>query len=245
MESEEPIRSLHELLENTYPLYCSSSTYEYLDVLDENADSRDTMIEVVTRLYHEFHICDYRGHLIVASDVKTYQHLQHIKREYGEQLTWLILFPGDFHILMNYQPVLSKVYFDVGLKQVAAAGGFKGEALTSLQHCSNFKNTHYFLIEVWEALYLEMLDQFLLENNEVNSTLHEILSMFDPVDLPSIRQRCLKPLQQLHKLFIDFITSKEGPNWKFWSHFVKSTCFSYIALFCAIRSGFDWQVLKA
>ena len=54
-------------------------------------------------------------------------------------------FSGDFHILMNYQPVFSKVYFDVGLKQVAAAGGFKGETQTSLQHCSNFKNTHYFL----------------------------------------------------------------------------------------------------
>ena len=110
MESEDPIRSLHELLEKTYPLECSSSTYEYLDVLDENADSRDTMIELVTRLYHEFHICDSRDHLIVAGDAKTYQHLQHIKREYGEQLSWLIPFPGDFHILMNYKPVLSKVY---------------------------------------------------------------------------------------------------------------------------------------
>ena len=85
----------------------------------------------------------------------------------------------------------------MGLKQVAAAYGFKGETLSSLQHCSNFKSTHYFLIEVWEALYLEMLDQFLLKNNEVNSTLHDILSMFDPVDLPSTRQRCLKPRQHL------------------------------------------------
>ena len=80
MESEEPIRSLHELLEKTYPLECSSSTYEYLDGLDENADSRDTMIEVVTWLYHEFHICDSRDHLIVAGDAKTYQHLQHEER---------------------------------------------------------------------------------------------------------------------------------------------------------------------
>ena len=103
----------------------------------------------------------------------------------------------------------------MGLKQVAEAGGFKGETLTSLQHCSNFKNTHYFLIEVWEALYLEMLDQLLLENNVVNSTLHEILSMFGPVELPSTRQRCLKPLQQLYKLFIDSVTSMKGPNGNF------------------------------
>ncbi len=126
---EKPIQSLHELLEKSYPIQCSPSVYEYLDVLDENADSRDTMIGVMTRLHHEFYIGDSRDHLIVAGDAKTYQHLQEIKREYGEQLSWLIPFPGDFHILINYQPVLSKV---------------------------------------WEALYLEMLDKFLLENNEAN-----------------------------------------------------------------------------
>ena len=46
---------------------------------------------------------------------------------------------------MNYQPVLSKVHFDVGLKQVAVARSIKGENLTSR---SIFKKTHYFLIEV-------------------------------------------------------------------------------------------------
>ena len=103
------------------------------------------MIEVVTQLYHKFHICDSRGHLIVAGDAKTYQHLQQIKREYGEQVSWSIPSPGDFHILMNYLPVLSEVHFDVGLKEVAVACCFKGETLTSR---SNFKSTHYFLIEV-------------------------------------------------------------------------------------------------
>ncbi len=110
---EKPIQSLHELLEKSYRIQCSLSVYEYLDVLNENADSRDTMMGVVTRLHHEFHKGDSRDHLIVAGDAKTYHHLQEIKIEYGEQLSWLIPFPGDFHILMNYQPVLSKVYFDV------------------------------------------------------------------------------------------------------------------------------------
>ncbi len=55
---ERPIQSLHELLEKSYPIQCSPSVYEYLDVLDENADSRDTMIGVVTRLHYDFHIGD-------------------------------------------------------------------------------------------------------------------------------------------------------------------------------------------
>ncbi len=41
------------------------------DVLDENADSCDTIIEVVTPLHHEFHIGGSRDHFIVAGDVKT------------------------------------------------------------------------------------------------------------------------------------------------------------------------------
>ena len=104
------------------------------------------MVDVLSHLHQEFQIGESRNHLVVAGDVKTYQHLQSVKLCYGEQLSWLVPFPGDFHILMNYQPILSKVYFDAGLKQIALASGFRGETLTALQKCSHFKHTHYFLI---------------------------------------------------------------------------------------------------
>ena len=94
----------------------------------------------------------------MVGDAKTYQHLQNIKIDYGPKLSWLLPFPGDFHILMNCQPVLMKMYFDAVLRQIASMCGFKGETLTSLQKCSHFKNTHYFIMEVWEALYLEMFE---------------------------------------------------------------------------------------
>ena len=97
-----------------------------MDVLDQNADSRDTIQDVV-RLYQEFNIGDLGDHLLVTGDAKTYQHLQSLKLDYDQQLSWLIPFLGDFHILMNYQPIISTMYFDAGLKQIASAGGFKGE----------------------------------------------------------------------------------------------------------------------
>ena len=119
--------SFHELLEKAFPVTVSEAKYEYLDVLDQNADSRDTMQDVVVSLYQEFNIGDLRDHLLVTGDAKTYQHLQSLKLDYDQQLSWLIPFPGDFHILMNYQPIISTMYFDAGLKQIASAGGFKGE----------------------------------------------------------------------------------------------------------------------
>ena len=150
LSTDLPFFSLHELLERLFPIQVSPANYEYLDVLDQNADSSDTIIDVLSHLYEEFHIDEARNHLVVTGDAKTYQHLQSLKLDYGEELTWLIPFPGDFHILMNYQPILSKVYFDVDLKQVACAGGFRGETLTALRKCSHFKHTHHFLMK---ALY--------------------------------------------------------------------------------------------
>ena len=242
--SEKPIIAFHELLEKSYPLKATPLKYEYLDVLDENADSRDTIVEVVSRLYHEFKIGESRSHLVVVGDAKTYQHLQNIKIDYGEKLSWLLPFPGDFHILMNYQPVLMKVYFDAALRQIASMCGFKGETLTSLQKCSHFKNTHYFIMEVWEALYLEMFEVFLKEKEGSDNKLIELVSLFDHAKLPSILEQCKEPLKKLQALFNNHIGSKQGPNWKFWLQFVQNDCFSYISLFCAIRSG-NWNLRLA
>ena len=236
--------AFHELLEKSFPLQATPLNYEYLDVLDENADSRDTMVEIVSRLYHEFDIGKSRSHLVVVGDAKTYQHLQNIKIEHGEKLSWLLPFPGDFHILMNYQPVLQKIYYDVALKQVASKCGFKGETLTALQKCSHFKNTHYFIVEIWEALYLEVLNLFLKENQEVENKLSELVTLFDHTKLPSILEQCRKPLKELQNLFHEYLSTKEGPNWKFWLQFVLTDYFAYITLFCAIRSG-NWNLRLA
>ena len=63
--------------------------------------SRETISDVLSRLYKEFIIQGSRTHLVVAGDAKTYQHLQSLKFDYGEELRWLVPFPGDFHILFS------------------------------------------------------------------------------------------------------------------------------------------------
>ena len=95
--------------------------------------------------------------LILVGDGKTYEHLTVLKRQYGSGLHNVLLFPGDWHILKNYQEVFIKIYFDAGVKEMAKTSGFRGESLTSLSRCSNFKRIRDFLIQAWEELYRQIL----------------------------------------------------------------------------------------
>ena len=66
--------------------------------------------------------------------------------------------PGDWHILMNFQKALMKPYFDAGLKDLAKSAGYP---IASIQVCGQFKRTHQFLFEVWEALFRAMIRAFI------------------------------------------------------------------------------------
>lgn len=45
-------------------------------------------------------------YLIVVGDAKTFNHLVSLKREHPEKFAWLLPFPGDWHILKNFHPVI-------------------------------------------------------------------------------------------------------------------------------------------
>lgn len=66
---------------------------------------------------------------------------------------------------MNYQSALVKPYFDAGLKALAEACGYP---VAAIQNCSQFKRTHYFIMESWEAMYFAMLESFIEVSEESN-----------------------------------------------------------------------------
>ena len=59
-----------------------------------------------------------------------------------------------------------KICYAAGLRELAKTAGFQGAALTSLENCSNFKRTHQFLLQVWEALYKDVECIFIQQPSE-------------------------------------------------------------------------------
>ena len=241
----QPMKELKDIVANPKKdLEVDSSSIYYMELLDENPDSDETVRHVAELLMQDA-VSEYQHHyVLLVGDGKTYEHLRNIKRLYGPELHNLLIFPGDWHTLFNYQLVLMKIYYLAGLKEMAKSAGFKGETLTSLERCSNFKRTHSFLLQAWQAVYRVMLEAFKSNSNHLC-----------PKEIDEAIQGAETSIDELNILadslighphtseFLDFVTkqSNQDDTWQFWSQFIFEDCFAYVGLYIAIRTR-NWEL---
>ena len=128
---------------------CEVSNIVYVEILNEISDSKPTIMTALGKLYTTFILKKQQKWLLVVGDAKIFVLLHELKREYGSHLSWMLPFPGDWHILFNYQPALLKPYADAGLSKLAEVSGHHSETLTSLIQCKNFRRTHNFLVQLF------------------------------------------------------------------------------------------------
>ncbi len=83
--------------------HTQKSRVVYLDVMDAKADSKDTVMELLHDLRKQFIENLNQKWLVVEGDGKFYEILKSLQFEYGEELSWVIPYPGDWHMLKNYQ----------------------------------------------------------------------------------------------------------------------------------------------
>ena len=228
-----------------------ASNIIYYKVLSQRCDDKETLLNIINDLYQEFVLTKKKKWILLEGDQATYERLQSIKIEYGNDLSWMIPFPGDWHFLKNFQEVLIKIYFDAGLSDLAKASGYQPNSIGS-----NFKRTHNFLLEVWESMYRHFLSLFLTaeapsyypeyvsnwiksfpQSKNQESTLRNLKEMLDD------QSEKYKDFQEDFMKFVDDQSEKNETK-KFWSQFVFQDCFAYVSLYLAIRSG-RWDLRMA
>jgi len=237
-----------------YAISCdkiSPSTIYYMELVDEHPDSSETMRYVSELLLNTYNTPNQSGYVLLTGDGKTYEHLMEVKRLYGDALDKLLIFPGDWHTLANFQPVLMKVYYHAGLKEIAQNTGFKGETLTSLEQCGNFKRTHNFLVQAWQAIYRVMLDAFCESRTDQNSMPDiqqvNIDATTDPLLILNISEMIPEGQENVdYAQFRDYVSKMAAidSTWRFWEQFVFQDCLAYIMLHLGVRCS-NWTLRVA
>lgn len=252
-QSENTLIDLQEYFSCTRATHTEKSNVFYHNILDSKADSKDTLKPLLHDLYEEFIVRRgmHNKYLVVEGDAKIYELLQSLKLEYSNELGWLIPYPGDWHMLMNYQVALMKPYFDAGLHQLAEAAGYP---VASIRACGQFKKTHHFITEAWEAMYRAMLSAFMGREEgrqeDLLSRVFDILNNTKDSTEGNFKDTMNTSIGTLSKQtetffsefdeFIQEMTAKDD-TWKFWSQFVFVDAMAYISLYLAMRSG-DWDL---
>jgi len=241
------LSSMRYFLNDIFPLKLQVSKVHYMELVNENPDSDKTMSLVAEDILNKFGSTVQDGWVVLVGDGKTYEHLMTVKQTYGKALDKLLIFPGDWHILKNFQPVIMKMYYHAGLRDLAKMSGFQGATLTSLENCSHFKRTHQFLLQVWEALYREMFRAYTTNSNlgnVIDSAKYIISSAVkEKQTTDHLAERITGLLQDscIYDNFLDFIQQQVDDTWRFWAQFVFSDCLCYISLYLSIR-GSNWNL---
>lgn len=73
----------------------------YLGVLNEPCDNTETVKHTIEKIHSIFEVSAQNKYMVMVGDAKTNNIFCKLKSEYSEELSWVIPFPGDCHLLKN------------------------------------------------------------------------------------------------------------------------------------------------
>ncbi|CAC5372949.1 unnamed protein product [Mytilus coruscus] len=244
------------------------SDFTSVAVLDDTADKKETVLKVLNILHDKFEIGKSCNYIVVVGDGKSYDHLIKLKSEYGANLSWVLPYPGDWHILKNLLPIFMKVYLDAGLKQLVSKL-HHGSTYRILTDCTKFAVTHRFLLQVWEALLRYQVNSFLTVSDKIidckTSFEHILDDIFSSLNLNSVDEAnncnidslwteiCSKKIEIFSAFSNDLLSefrnwryeqSSKSDTFSFWDSFIHTDFMNYLGFYVAIRTR-NWELRNA
>ena len=228
-------------------------------MLDDPADSKETVLNTSNILGDKFRNGTNLNYLVVVGDGKSYDHLIKLINECGNRLNWVLPYPGDWHILKNNIPIFVKIYFDAGLKELALKF-HRGATLKVLTDCAKFQITNRFFIHVWEALFRYQIQTFMQTDKSQNipdftEILETVLSSqnfachFDDNTEDILDSRLWENILDRKRSFENLLRDIKDDfnNWRkencevsetfrFWDTFIHTDFMSYLGLYLGFRS---------
>ena len=108
--------------------------------------NQETVLDVLSMLKQKHRVSKGIDMLVVVGDGKTYDILKHLQKEYSDDLSWLLPYPGEWHLLKNAQAPLFKILIDGGLRTLLRLY-HHGATARSVENTTHFDKTHSFLLQ--------------------------------------------------------------------------------------------------
>lgn len=143
-----------------------------------------------------------------------------------------------------------KPYADAGLASLGREAGHRAETPASLLQASNFRRTHEFLLQAYEAIYRYFLSIYISKTmhsheqeilvDKISCLASKFADMKSESDLSTFREMVSEALTGTTVSYSDlqgFIDQlcRASDTVCFWYRFLCVDCFSYIALFLSLR----------
>ena len=100
--ADKPFLSIQDYFSLTRTTHTEKSQIAYLEVMDSVADRKDTVMQLLHDLQQRFIVGQNMKWLVLEGDAKLYEVMKSLQFEYGEELSWVIPYPGDWHMLRQH-----------------------------------------------------------------------------------------------------------------------------------------------
>jgi hypothetical protein len=103
------------------------------------ASNKEEFAEALLKMKEELEVGRRFKELVVVGDQQTWKYMDELKTEHSELFSWLLPMLGDWHTLLNFQPVLKKMFLHAGLEELAVKFGYmEGSVKGTLEENNNF-----------------------------------------------------------------------------------------------------------